>query len=412
MPPEMLRSLSEERAIAVLFGRLVEARVSDSPTVVWHNRHAPFTFVESEGLQKIERLLVQPKLEQGYESCRASIDQETSSLAAQLQGQQYELTPFTAFQIQFLAGGRPDLTQEICNSLTITEDDIEAMSRADGCLPLHPEGSRQSVFDTTLGTGVVGVVVVNRQVLEVLDGPGNPGMGFLEIKRRRYGLRHSGSLDNLVATYDSALRTRVESLIDARVAERSRFLDALRQKTRRSRTDLGEQEGRGFLTHRGKVYAYVTKPYFRIEALNLQPTATFGFPTCQIGIEVSYASGRFRFTEPTRVLKSRKIRGGLEQGSLTSLFGRDYVHPATRSGQDEFPRLCITGNNFRYPAADHADAQSFLLTVLNILNTAHTVIEHGYYTGQRDSAGRLETAIVYRRFESQPQVFSKNRIST
>lgn len=412
MPPEVLKSLSEERAYAILFGRLVEARVTDSPSLVWHTRHTPCTFVESESIQKIERLLVQPRLEAEYERRRTSIDEQGRSLAAQLEGRRTELTPLTAFKIRFLAGGRPDLTQQICDELTITESDIASLSSADACHPLHPKGSRDSVFDATLGQSVLGVVVIGRQVLEILDEPGNPGMGFLEMKRHRYGLRHAGSLDSLAERYDAALRSRIESLAEARTAERRRFLESLRQKVGRSTADLGERDGRGFLTHRGKVFAYVTKPSFQIDALNVQPQATYGFPTCQIGLEVSYSDGRFRFKEPTRIIKARKVRHGTEYGNLTSLFGRDYVHPATLSGQGQFPKLCITGNNFSYPDREHEDAGAFVLTVLNILNTAHTAIEHGYYSGDRSSSGAYETAFVYRYLETQHQAFSKNRIAT
>ena len=411
MPPEVLRSLSEEHAFGVVYGRLVEAKVTDSPTLIWQTRHTPCTFVESESLQKIESILVQPRLEEEYKRRRTPVDEQSQTLATQIGGCQSELTPFTGFQIRFLTGGRPDLTREICDELTITESDIASLSSADECPPLHPERSRRSVFDAMLGPGVVGVVVIGHQVLEILKGPGNPGMGFLEMKRHKYGLRHAGNLEVLAESYDAALRTHVQSLAEARIAERRRFLERLQQKVGQSSVDLGEREGRGFLTHRGRVYAYITKPSFRIKALNLEPPATYGFSACHIGLEVSYSGGRFRFKEPTRILKARKIRHGTEYGSLTSLFGRDYVHPATRSIRGQFPKLCITGNRFKYPEPEHADLESFLLTVLHILNTAHDSIESGYYTGKRDSTGAWETAVVYRPFESRSGDFSENRIA-
>ncbi|GEM_PF-5141984 len=400
----LLFDMSRENALLIYKNRLFE--MAEAPgNIVWQWNNVSKGFAESESLTALETITLQPLFEEKTRKKAEEFNKRKEELMRNA-AKTGQLTPLDEFLIHFLAGGKKGKIESIKEQLYDNKA-APAITEFNRDLKFHDKVDEMSILDFHLKQRKIqGVMIVKDTYLELTDGTEN-GFGYINIHNSRQALKYGGKTQELCGNYAQDVERIMEGKISTEESKHAKEIIAAAVKANRSVDTIGEIEGRGFVRRHGNVYIYMKRPFFQITGHKCTPVVTLGFPSCKIGLEISHKYNTFYFETPTRIIEAKKISRGREYGDFEDMWGKDYMHPATRQ-ESNYVWLCIKGTDYEYPSSPISDMEEFRKTVTDILNKAVGNIETGYWT--KDSYGNLGTATVYRHLKKDLSEFQNNII--
>ncbi|MFH1327331.1 MAG: hypothetical protein ABIH76_00530 [Candidatus Bathyarchaeota archaeon] len=377
-------------------------------SIMWQNEMCPGAFIDSENLLNLETRQMQPLLDNEAEKSAETYAAQKDKLLAQPHKTQLQDDKLTYLIRRFLLGDLRKVTYKT-RTTAMSSAEQQTLTDFDKALKFHNPEDSLSVLEGLLNSGTHGFLIIRDSYL-VLTDSSLDSFGSIELRTGRkhlsYSLRYGGALKSLCEKYEQELKARVANKIQKEVHKHENEKRALLDKLKISIQDIGEVNQKGFVTKQGSLFLYKIKPEFIITAHNLQPKVDYRFPSCKIGLQISYSRGHYRFEDPVRILEAKSMSHGKEKGEYQDLFNQDYLHPAGHIDSGKYPWLCII-NGYDYPRNQETDIESFLTSVSSIFHQACGSIEHGYWLKDKDDNGKLlldpstgkpQAAIVYGHF--------------
>lgn len=387
----ILRGIGEEFPYLIHKGIIYQLAYGFETDIFWDNEFSKICFIESEDLNHLEELILQPILKKEIEKKEVEFNKKLEeSIQRNNQNFHYGLdNKITELGIKFLANGRPGSEKQIIKEMFGSEENF---SYVNFNKELILNSKRNCLLSDAIDSK--SIFIIGDQYYELLNSSEDLGFGKISIGRKKFSISHKGNLTKIISDYDKFCKSKINDIVNKESKSHEVNSPNLNIQLK-SIYDVGEINKRQIIKKGNKTYFCSIVDSFIVEAEGYK----YKHPSCKAGFRVEYSNNSFNYYYPVRIIESKTMEKGIEKGSFKDLFDKDYPHFAVTTNGQDYPKLCINAGNYQDGSFNSNNINDFLDRLDQLSSKTIVSMENGYYKND----GRTNT--VYRYFKNEYSSF-------